>query len=172
MFGEHLGLFYKSKYGRDFRGVRYPNIIGPGRPPAGSSPSSWVIEECAKGNPFTLPWNSETKLPSLYVKDAAWSLVALGDAPLENINTVNYVVDGLTPTPSAGELADAVRSKVPGAQIDFHPVPEIQNYIDSLVRPVDDSNARQEWGWKPQYDLEGMVDDFLQEVKLHPQRYS
>lgn len=168
MFGEHLGLFHKRKYGLDFRGVRYPNIIGPGSPPAASSSLSWVIEECVKGNTFTIPFKPETKLPSVYLKDAAGSIVALGKAPLGNIKTVNYVVDGLTPTPSAGDLADAVRGKIHGAQIDFHPDPDVQDFVDYFVRPIDDSKARDEWGWKPQYNLDKMVDGFIQRVRIRP----
>jgi threonine 3-dehydrogenase len=165
LFGEHLGLFYKSKYGLDFRSVRYPNITGLGRPPAGSSSLSWVIEECGKGNPFTMPLTPETRLPNMYIKDAASALIMLGQAPLENIKTVNYVVDGIKPTPSVGELAEAVRARVSGAQIDFQTDPNLQRFVDEFVRPLDDSNAREEWGWKLDYDLEQMVDDIVKELE-------
>lgn len=173
VFSEHMGLFYKRKYGLDFRGVRYPAVVGPGvKTPGVSQYTSWAIEECAKGNPFTIWLKPETRNPVMYFKDAARAIVELGEAPVENIKTVNYLLAGVTPIASAGELADIVRARVPGAQIDFKPDLELQDLVDKLLLPLDDSNAKEEWNWKPEYDQERMVDDFLQELELNPQRYA
>lgn len=169
LFGEHLGLFYKRKYGLDFRSVRYPNIVGPGRAPGGSGVYwSWVVEACAKGQPFTMPVRPDSRVPLMYFKDAARALVRLGAAPVDAIKTVSYVLDGVTPTPTAGELAAMVRAHVPGAQIAFEPDPQVQRVVDEVVRPIDDRNARQEWDWAPAYGLERMVGDFLQEIRRNP----
>lgn len=170
VFCEHMGLFYKRKYGLDFRGVRYPSIVGPGvKTPGVAQYTSWVIEETARGKPFTIWLTPETRCPVMYFKDAARALVQLAEAPLHNIKMVNYVIAGPTPIPSAGELAELVRAKVPGAQIDFKPDPQLQATVAFL--PLDDSKARQEWNWKPSYDQERIIDDFLRELQLHPQRY-
>jgi nucleoside-diphosphate-sugar epimerase len=75
------------------------------------------------------------------------------------------------PVPSAGELADLVRARVPGARIEFRPEPALQQLVDQLLRPMTDRPARAEWGWEPAYSLERMVDDFLEELGHHPQRY-
>jgi threonine 3-dehydrogenase len=172
VFGEHMGLFYRRKYQLDFRGLRYPSIIGPGvRAPGVVQYTSWVIEECAKGNPFTIWVKPETRIPVMYIKDAARATVQLATAPVEQIKTVTYLIDGKKPTPSAQELADAVQTKLPKAQITFRPDLEIQRIIDSVL-PLDDHNARQEWGWEPTYTLERMVEDFLDELRTHPQRYA
>jgi len=174
VFCEHMGLFYKKKYGLDFRGVRYPSIIGAGvRAPGLVQYTSWVIEACAKGNPYVIWVNPETRFPILYYKDAARAIIKLRETPLEKIKTVNYVLAGISPVPSASELADAVKSKIPGTQIDFTPIPEIQEMMDmdEYLTAIDDSNAQKEWGWSPEYSLEAMVDDFLQELKRNPQRY-
>jgi len=130
-----------------------------------------VIEECAKGNPFTIWVTPETKMPIMYFTESARSLVELGQAPVENIKAVNYVLTGITPTPSAGDLADVVRAKIPGAQIKFEPDPELQPILDDISKRVDDTKAQQEWGWKPAYDLEQSVDEFLREMNSNPQRY-
>ena len=173
LFGEHMGLFYKRKYSLDFRGVRYPGIVGPGvNTPGVGQFTSWVIEECAKGNPFTIWVQPETRIPVLYFKDAARAMVKLREAPVENIKTVNYLLAGVTPIATAGELADLVRARVPGAQVDFKPDLELQKILDKLLLPLDDSNAQKEWGWKPEYDQERIVDDFLQELRQNPQRYN
>ncbi len=169
VFGEHMGLFYRRKHGLDFRGIRYPSIIGPGvRTPGAVQYTSWVIESCAQGRPYTIWVEPETRVPVMYIKDAALATVKLAQAPRQAIATVNYLVTGVTPTPSAGELADAVRSKISGARIEFQPNVELQRLIQASLRPLDDHKARQEWGWKPRYDLENLVQDFLLELKAHP----
>ncbi|MGH2495463.1 MAG: NAD-dependent epimerase/dehydratase family protein [Ktedonobacteraceae bacterium] len=169
-FGEHLGLFYKRKYGLDYRCVRYPSIIGPGvKTPGAVQYTSWVIEECAKGKPFTIWAQPETRVPLVYFKDAARAIVQLADAPLNTIKTVNYLLSGANP--SAGELAAIVRARIPDAQINFQPDPSLQFIINRLAVRFDDSRAREEWGWEPRYTPDEMVDDFLREMKEHPERY-
>jgi nucleoside-diphosphate-sugar epimerase len=173
VFSELLGQFYKRKYGLDYRGVRYPSIVGPGvKTPGIVQYNAWVIEECGKGNPYTMYVKPETRCPVMYFKDAARAIVMLGKAPLANIKMVNYIVAGPTPAASAGELVDLVRAKVPGARIDFKVDGERQKIIDKFTNPLDDSLAREEWGWKSDYDQERIVDDFLKEMRLHPQRYT
>ncbi len=160
-FGEHLGLVFKRKYGLDFRGIRYPSVIGPGvTTPGNVQYTSWMIEECAKGNPFTVWTTPDTKVPVMYITEAATATVQLAQAPLENIKTINYLVDGAKPTPTAGELAEAVRAKIPGAAIDFVPDPD-KPLLHGRSQTIDDSRAREEWGWQPTHDLSRMIDDFI-----------
>jgi len=173
VFGEHMGLFYKRKYGIDFRGLRYPSIVGPGvRTPGIAQYTSWVIEECAKGNPFAIWVRPETKIPILYHKDAAGAMVRLARTPLERIKMVNYVLTGIAPVPSAQDLVDLVRARVPDAQIVFEPDMQLQELIDKATRPIRDACAREEWGWAPKYGAEDMVQDFLAELERNPQRYA
>ena len=122
LFSEHMGLFYRKNYGIDFRGVRFPSIVGPGvRTASVSQYTSRVIEESALGNPYTISVKPETRNPIMYYKEAARALVKLGQAPVENIKAVNYLVVGVTPTPSAGEIAETVRERVPGSPLS--PIP-------------------------------------------------
>ena len=172
VFSELLGQFYKRKYGLDFRGVRYPSIVGPGvKTPGIVQYNAWVIEECAKGKPYVMYVKPETRCPVLYFKDSARAIVKLGEAPIEKIKMVNYTIAGPTPAASAQELVDLVRAKVPGARIDFQVDENRQKIIDGFTKPLDDSLARKEWGWEPEYDQERIVDDFLKEIKIHPERY-
>jgi threonine 3-dehydrogenase len=172
LFGEQLGVFYKRRYGLDFRSLRYPSITGPGvKTPSVVQYTSWVIEACAQGRPFTITATPETAVPIMHYKDAARAMIELGQAPLARIKTVNYVVDGPKPTPTAAELADLVRQKIPEAQIDFRPDPQLQAILDQLLRPIDDSRAREEWQWRPAFDQEGIIEDFLLELRVHPERY-
>ncbi|MBW1943559.1 MAG: NAD-dependent epimerase/dehydratase family protein [Deltaproteobacteria bacterium] len=172
VFCEHMGLFYKRKYGLDFRGLRYPSIVGPGvKTPGVAQFTSWAIEESVKGNPFTIWVKPESKCAVMYFKDAALAAIKLGEAPLSSIKMVNYMIGGATPIASARELADIVKKKIPTAKIDFKPDPEIQMFFDKLL-PIDDSIARKEWDWDPEYDQERIVDDFIEEMRLHHERYA
>ena len=166
VFGEQLGTYYKRKYGLDFRGLRYPSIVGPGvKTPSIVQFTSWVIEECARGNPFTMTVTPETAVSLMYYKDAVRAMIELGQAPLAAIKTVNYLIDGVKPTPTAAQLADSVRQAIPEAQIVFEPDLALQALLDQVLRPLDDSRARAEWGWQPAYDQEAIVADFLAELQ-------
>lgn len=165
VLGEHLGSYYKRRFGLDFRGLRYPSIVGPGvSTPSVVQYTSWMIEESAKGNAFTAVVSPEFAVPLMYYKDAARAAIALSRAPLEDISTVNYLVDGPEPTPTAAQLAAAIRVHLPEAQITFDPDAEVQAYLDEAIRPIDDGRARAEWGWSPAYDLDSMVTDFIRTV--------
>ena len=171
LLGENMGSFYRRKYGLDYRGLRYPPIVGPGvRSPGVTQYISWAIEESFKGRPFTIWVEPRTVAPGLYFKDAARAMVMLSRAPAAAIETVNYLLAGADPTPSAGELAQLVRDRVLGAEIDFV-VDEAPQAILDVIKPLDDGNARREWGWSHAFGLEAMVEDFLAELRDHPQRY-
>ncbi len=165
LFGEHMGLFYKRRYGLDFRGIRYPSTVGPGvKTPGAMQYTSWMIEECAQGKPFVAWVRPETRRPVIYFKDVARAMIELGQAPLSAIKSVNYLLAGSSPIASAGELAEIIRAKIPGAQIDFQPDLALQAILDRLTVSFDDRRAREEWGWTPHYTQEQIIDDFLREM--------
>ena len=164
VFAENLGAWYRGKYGLDFRGLRYPSIVGPGVTTKSLAQyTSWMIEAAAKGEPFSVWTGRDTIIPILYYKDAAKAAIDLAEAPLNDIKTMNYLVDGARPTPNAGELADAVLARVPGAEITFDIDPAAARSLSRNLT-LDDSFARDEWGWDPGFGLDAMIDDFLAEV--------
>ncbi|MEM8925963.1 MAG: NAD-dependent epimerase/dehydratase family protein [Actinomycetota bacterium] len=164
VFAENLGAYYRRRYEIDFRGLRYPSIVGPGVTTRSNAQyTSWMIEAAAKGRPFTVWTGPETIVPILYYKDAARAAIELAAAPIEAIRSINYLVDGPPPTPTAGQLADAIRRRVPEAEISFDPdAPEAAALRRNLL--LDDAAARREWGWAPAYDLDAMIDDLVNEV--------
>jgi hypothetical protein len=142
----HLGLFYRRRYEFDFRGLRYPAVVAPGvTTPGAAQYLSLVIEASAKGQSFTITVGPETRFPVMYVKDAARAIVELATAPRERIQTVTYLLAGVSPVPSAGELVVLLRTRVPGAQIEFRPDPTLQRLMDPMARPLVDDNARTEY---------------------------
>ncbi len=90
---------------------------------------------------------------------------------MQTSNAGETYQSGATPTPSAAELAQVVRVKIPGAQITFEPDEALQAILDKALLPIDDSCAQTEWGWQAKYGLEEMVADFIQELAENPQRY-
>ena len=161
VLGENLGAYYRQKYGLDFRGLRYPSIVGPGVTTwSVAQYTSWMIEKPALGEPFDVWVPPEAVVAVLHYQDAARAAIELSDAPSDAVRSINYLVDGVQPTPTASELADVVRSRIPDAEINFSAPADA---IAGSVR-IDDSAARDEWGWRPSFDTEGMVDAVIAEA--------
>lgn len=166
VFGENLGAYYRSKYGFDYRGLRYPSIVGPGVSTRSIAQyTSWMIEHAAHDEPFSVWASPEVAIPILYFKDAARAALDLAAASSAQIASINYLVDGPKPTPSAGQLAEAVRVALPGCEITFDPDPKLEAILGAVGRPIDDSPARAEWAWSPSYDLPSMIEDFVRIVR-------
>ena len=162
VLGENLGTYYKGKYGLDFRSLRYPAIVGPGVTTWSLAQyTSWMIEKPARGEPFAVWTSPDAVIALLYYHDAARAAVELAATPIDRIRSVNYLVDGPRPTPTAGELADAVRRRIPGAEITFEPKGDSPLVLQ--VR-IDDRAAREEWGWEPRFDVDAMIEGIVAAV--------
>ena len=172
---ENLGRFYRAKFGVDFRGIRFPSVIGPGAKVRHVSQyNAWMLEYPLRGKPFECFVTPETKMPTMYFKDAAHAVDSIADAPRESIVTVNYNVAGITPTTSAKEIENVVRRHVPEAQITYKPDPVIMEYYKAFkIDTFDDRRARKEWGWCPAYpDIDTVLLDFKAELTEHPDWYA
>jgi threonine 3-dehydrogenase len=168
LFSENMGLFYKRKYGLDYRGIRLPNVIGPGAITHGYLEYfNKTIEESVRGNAYTVYVGPQTRIPVIHIQDAVRAFIELASAPLAQIQTTNYIILGPTPLPTHADLVTAVRAKIPGARIDYEINEPVQKLIDSVTaKPYQDSFVRKEWGWKHQYGLPEIVDSFLNEKSL------
>jgi threonine 3-dehydrogenase len=165
VFSEHMGIWFKRKYGIDFRGARFPGIVGPGvKTPGVAQYNAWMIEAAIKGEPFTVWVREDTRHAILYYKDAARAAVQLADADEEKLGREVYVITGPRPSPTAGELAEEVRRQIPGAEISFEVDEERQSVLDDVEREIDDGNARREWGWGEEYGVAEMVGDMREEL--------
>ena len=167
LFSENMGRFYRRQHGFDFRGIRLPSIIGPGVKQDGHVQYfNKTIELSAMGSPFELYVRPDTRLPVVHVDDAAEAFLHLAAAPTERIKAVIYAIMGPRPSPSAQELVDLVTSKIPGARLSFRVNDHVQRMFDGILRlPLDDRYARQEWDWKPRFELDAIIDDFISKVQ-------
>ena len=163
LFSENIGLFYKRQYGFDYRGLRLPNVIGPGTQTHGYLEYfNKTIEESAGGHPYSLYVAPRVRIPILYIHDAARAFIDLAAAPVEQIKTVNYIVSGPTPSPTAEELVVKVKARIPGARLDFQIDQKVSDLIESVVaRPFEDTYARLEWGWRHRYGMEEIIEGFV-----------
>ncbi|MFW6103101.1 MAG: NAD-dependent epimerase/dehydratase family protein [Chloroflexota bacterium] len=174
LYCECLGRFYKNRFGLDYRGVRFPSVIGPGTTQRTVAQyNSWMIEYPALGKPFECFVTPETKGPGMYFKDAVKSLLMIAEAPTDALETLTYNIGGLVPTPSAKDVETAVRRHIPDAQISYNPDPAIMDYYASArIETFDDNCARSEWGWQPEFEsIDDIVPDFIEEVRTNPAQY-
>jgi nucleoside-diphosphate-sugar epimerase len=167
LFSENIGLFYKRQYGFDYRGLRLPNVIGPGTQTHGYLEYfNKTIEESTKGRPYSVYVAPRVTIPVMYISDAARAFIELAKAPVERVKTVNYIVLGPTPSPTAEELVHIVRAKIPGARLDFKVDQKVSDLVESVVaRPFEDRCAREEWGWQHKYSMDDIVDGFMAHVQ-------
>jgi nucleoside-diphosphate-sugar epimerase len=170
VFGELLGNYYFETLGLDVRGLRLPGIISwQTEPTAGTTDYAVAIFYSAlRQRRYTCYLRPDTRLPMMYMPDcikAITDLAAVDGSQLHHHADFNVAAFSFTPA----ELAEAMQRRLPDFEIDYAIDPLRQRIADSWPDSLDDTAARQEWGWKPAYDLDAMVDDMLEHLarKLH-----
>ena len=162
VFSELMGAYYSTKCGLDVRGIRLPGILSwKVEPTAGTTDYAVAIFYGAilEGR-YTCFLRPDSRLPMMYMPDAIESMVRLSCANAKYLtHHADYNVSAMSFTPS--ELAVAIRRRIPDFKIDYEIDSLRQTIADSWPDSLDDSLARQEWGWSPRYDLEATVDDML-----------
>ncbi len=163
--GELLCDYYHVRFGVDARGVRFPGIISHLTPPGGGT-TDYAVEifyDAIRHGRYTCFLKPDTRLDMMYMPDAVKAATALMEADparLRHRNAFNVTAMNFTPE----ELAAAIREHVPTFTIDYDPDPVRQAIADSWPDSIDDSAAREEWGWDPTYDLSSMTADMLANV--------
>jgi len=159
--GELLGDYYFRKYGLDVRGLRYPGIISHETLPGGGTTDYAVAiyYEAVKQQRYSCFVREDTRLPMMYMPDCIKSTIDLAEADLGKLkHHCDFNVGAMSF--SVGELAASIRKHVPEFTCSYEPDFR-QQIADSWPMALDDSAAREEWGWKPAYDLEAMTRDML-----------
>ncbi|MDD5501849.1 MAG: NAD-dependent epimerase/dehydratase family protein [Candidatus Thermoplasmatota archaeon] len=163
--GELLGNYYFTKYGLDVRGVRFPGIISWKTPPGGGTTDYAVaiFYDAIKYGKYECFVREDTVLPMMYMPDAIKVLMDLAEADIKNLkHHCDYNVAAMSF--SAKELAAEIQKIIPELKVTYKPDFR-QKIADSWPRSLDDSAARNEWGWKPEYDIKKMTEEMIRELK-------
>jgi nucleoside-diphosphate-sugar epimerase len=127
-----------------------------------------MLHHAAQGISYACFVRPDTCLPFMAMPDAVRSLLMLEGAPKENLKHLVYNVTSFSVT--AQEIYEIVIKAFPKAQITFKPHPSRQAIVDSWPADVDDSAARKDWGWAPEYDKERAFNEYL--IPAIKERYS
>jgi len=149
---ERLGEYYFRRYGLDVRSLRFPGVVGPGHLPQGGTTDFAVhmFYAAPKGH-YTCYLLPDTRLPMLYISDAIRAILQLMQAPAEKLTVRSaYNLHGLSFSPR--ELEAEIQKHYPAFRCTYEPDFR-QKLAESWPESIDDTMARQDWGWQPQYDL-------------------
>ncbi len=162
--GELLCDYYFQQFGVDVRGIRYPGLISNETLPGGGTTDYAVaiFYEAIANKRYTCFVGQETVLPMMYMPDAVRASIDLMEADLAQLkHHTNFNLAAMSF--SAGELAAEIKKHIPDFEIEYQPDFR-QAIADTWPRTIDDSAARQEWGWQPDYDLAAMTVDMLEKL--------
>ena len=150
----------------DFRAIRFPGLISAFTLPSGgtSDYGPEMLHAAAQGKPYSCFVRADTKISFMAMPDAIKSLLTLMDVPREKLSYKVYNIAAFALT--AEEFRQRALKAFPDAKITYEVNPRRQGIVDSWPEDVDDSLARAEWGWKPDYDVDRFFDDyFLPEIR-------
>ncbi len=164
--GELLCDYYHTRFAVDSRGLRYPGIISYVAPPGGGT-TDYAVEiyyDAIEHGRYSCFLEPNTRLDMMYIPDAVKAAIDLMEADaarLEHRNAFNVAAMNFTPEEVAAEIA----RHIPEFTISYAVDPVRQGIADSWPNAIDDTAAREEWGWSPSYDLERMTSDMLEQLR-------
>ena len=171
LYCELLGTYYSRHYQRlsadagavrvDFRAIRFPGLISALTAPSGgtSDYAPEMLHAAVQGKPYDCFVREDTTMPFMTMPDAIQAILSLMRAPLESLTRLVYHIRAFSP--SAAQIREHVLEAYPSAQIGFRVDEKRQAMVDSWPSDVDDSAARQDWGWQPKHDFAGAFRDYL-----------
>jgi len=163
VFIENLGNYYHKKFGVDFRSLRYPGVINAGQPGGGTTDYAVEMFFAAQGkDPYQCWLSEDSRLPMIYMDDCIRGTTDFLAESRDNLRQCVYNIQGCSFTPS--ELAEAIRKERPSFAIEYRSDPLRQGIADSWPNSLDDSNARRDWNWKPEYDIDALVQVMLKSL--------
>jgi len=163
---ELLSDYYYNKYGVDTRAVRFPGIISNVTPPGGGT-TDYAVDiyySAVKGEKFVCPINKGTLMDMMYMPDALNAAIQLMEAdPTKLVHRNAFNVASMSFDPE--EIYNAIKKYVPDFEMVYDVDPLKQGIADSWPDSLDDTCAREEWGWKPAFDLDSMTVDMLEKLR-------
>ena len=163
--GEFWCNYYFNRFGVDVRSLRYPGLISYKSLPGGGTTDYAVeIYHAAKDKEqYECFLQEDTYLPMMYMPDAIRATIELMEAPKEKINIrTSYNLSGMSFSPK--QIAEEIKTAIPDFDIIYKPDSR-QAIANSWPQSIDDSVAANDWGWKPEYDLDKMTFDMLENLK-------
>ncbi|DAZ94003.1 TPA: hypothetical protein N0F65_007247 [Lagenidium giganteum] len=160
---ELLGEYYNQRYGVDFRSIRYPGIISSEAWPGGGT-TDYAVEifyDALNKGSYKCFLKEDACLPMMYMPDCLKASIALLNAPSEQLTQRVYNITAVSFTPA--QIAASIKKFMPNFEITYEPDFR-QQIAETWPRSIDDSKAREDWGWQHDYDLDAMVEDML--IKL------
>jgi nucleoside-diphosphate-sugar epimerase len=159
--GEFWCNYYHHRYGVDVRSIRYPGLISYKSAPGGGT-TDYAIEifqEALEEKKYECFLGKDTYLPMMYMPDAIRGTIELMEAPAEKISVrTSYNLSSMSFSPE--QLATEIKQFIPEFEITYRPDYR-QAIADSWPQSIDDSTARNDWGWNPEYDLKKMTKDMM-----------
>ncbi|PKN26134.1 MAG: UDP-glucose 4-epimerase [Deltaproteobacteria bacterium HGW-Deltaproteobacteria-22] len=164
--GELLCDYYARRYGVDTRGLRYPGIISNVTPPGGGT-TDYAVDiyySAVQQGKYTCFLRKDTFLDMMYMPDAIEAAINLMEADASKLKHRNaFNVSAMSFAPE--HIATEIKKHLPGFTMDYQIDPVRQGIADSWPNHMDDSAAREEWGWSPKYDLVSMTADMISVLK-------
>ena len=164
--GELLGDYYYTRFGVDARSVRFPGLISNVTLPGGGT-TDYAVEifyEAVKNGKFTCPVPSDVYMDMMYMPDALRACVELMEAdPSKLIHRNSFNIASMSFTPEI--ICEQVKKLVPGFTMDYNVDPVKESIARSWPNSLDDTCAREEWGWVPKWDLASMSVDMLEKIR-------
>jgi len=163
---ELVDVYYNNKYDVDTRSVRFPGIISNVTPPGGGT-TDYAVDiyySAVRGEKFICPIRQGTYMDMMYMPDALHAAMSLMEAdPTKLVHRNAFNVTSMSFAPEI--IYEEIRKHVPHFEMEYQVDELKQSIADSWPDSLDDSCAREEWGWKPQYNLESMTKDMLQKLR-------
>jgi|SRR5690348_3967784 len=163
--GEFWCNYYHHRYGLDVRSLRYPGLISYKSQPGGGT-TDYAVEifyDALEEKKYTCFLKQDTYLPMMYMPDAIRATIELMEAASKNISVrTSYNISGMSFSPK--EIAGEIKKHIPEFTIQY--IPDYRQQIaESWPQSIDDSVARSDWKWKPEYNLESMTKEMLKNIK-------
>ena len=162
--GEFWCNYYNRRYGVDVRSLRYPGLISYKSAPGGGT-TDYAVEifhEALEEKKYECFLREDTYLPMMYMPDAIRATIELMEADASKISIrTSYNISGMSFSPK--EIAAGIKNHIPGFSISYKPDYR-QAIADSWPQSIDDTVARKDWGWKEEYNLQGMTEDMLKNL--------
>lgn len=164
--GELLSDYYFTRFGVDTRSVRFPGLISYVTPPGGGT-TDYAVDiyySAAKGEKFVCPIAAGTYMDMMYMPDALRAAIEIMEAdPTKLVHRNSFNIASMSFEPDT--IYQQIRKYLPDFEMEYQVDPLRQAIAESWPNSLDDTCAREEWGWKPEYDLDAMTKDMLAKLK-------